>query len=519
MSLFLLPSESSVEFAAIRELLDECVPVFEFEIREIKAGRHPTREYESKSSAVDPIFGIPAIHSFRCSTPAILARRWADDNPSRAKVLFMASRTFLTVCSVLVIGTVLAVVVPAQEYLPDLAVDHPAIQYFDRPTDDAVARLAKKMEAGETVLELRNDGLGYLPSLLEQLGVNTDSQALVFSKTSFQAPKIAPDNPRAIYFSDDVAVAFVRGSDAIEIAAFDRELGPVFYTADIQKLEREGFKRREVCLGCHLGPATSGVPGIFVGSVFPGPTGNPSPVDAIITDHRTAFEERWGGWYVNATNGQQEDRSNAVASNPAQPLVLDEFGRRNLTHLFGKVDTDGYLEPVSDIVALMTFEHQTQMVNYITRVGWEERMALHDGEISALKRAQIDADIEALVTYMLFADEVPLPEPIEGVSTFTETFPERGPRDRQGRSLRDFDLETRLFRYPLSFMVYSRSFDALPGAAKETIYRRLLEVLTGEDKDKKFSNLTDNDRRSVLEILRDTKPDLPTYFRKSAADY
>ncbi len=430
----------------------------------------------------------------------------------------MEPRTFLAICSVLAVGAMLAVVVPAQEYLPDLAVDHPAIQYFDRPTDDAVARLTKKMEAGEAAFDLRTDGLGYLPSLLEQLGVNTDSQALVFSKTSFQAPKIAPDNPRAIYFSDDVAVAFVRGSDAIEIAAIDPELGPVFYTAHVRKLEQEGFERREVCLRCHLGPATSGVPGIFVGSVFPGPTGNPSPVDAIITDHRTEFGERWGGWYVNATSGQQEDRSNAVASNPAQPLVLDEFQRRNLTHLFGKVDTDGYLEPVSDIVALMTFEHQTQMLNYITRVGWEERMALHDGDTSALKRAQIDADIEALVTYMLFADEVPLPEPVEGVSTFTETFPERGPRDGQGRSLRDFDLETRLFRYPLSFMVYSRSFDALPAGAKATIYRRLFEVLAGEDNEEKFSHLTDDDRRSVLEILRDTKPDLPAYFHESAAN-
>ena len=428
----------------------------------------------------------------------------------------MASRAFVTLGSWLILGT-LATAAVMQEYLTDLQADHPAIQYFERPVDGPVSRFSAQLESGTIELDYRDDELGYLPSLLEHLGVNPDSQALVFSKTSFQAPKIAPDNPRAIYFNDDVAVAFVRGSDAIEIASVDPELGPVFYTADIRRLEAEGFERRQVCLQCHLGPATSGVPGLFVGSVFPGPTGRPSPVDAIITDHRTAFEQRWGGWYVNATRGQQEDRSNAVASNPAQPLVLDADQGRNLTHLFGKFDPAGYLAPLSDIVALMTFEHQTQMLNYITRVGWEERIALHEGDTNALRRAQIDADIEALVTYMLFADEAPLSEPVEGVSTFSKTFPDRGPRDDRGRSLRDFDLKERLFRYPLSYMVYSRSFDALPNTVKEEIYRRLYDVLTGDNQDENFAHLSDDDCRSVLEILRDTKPGLPDNWQASAA--
>ena len=424
----------------------------------------------------------------------------------------MALRIFVFLGSVFVLATALALVVPAQEYLPDLDVEHPAIRYFDRSSDDPVARLAARFAAGEISFAPGNDDLGYLPSLLEHLGVNIDSQALVFSKTSFQAPKISPDNPRAIYFSDDVAVAFVRGSDEIEIAAIDPELGPVFYSANMKRLEQDGFARREICLGCHQGPATAGVPGLFVGSVFPGPTGKPSPVDAIITDHRTAFEERWGGWYVNAKSGQQEDRSNAVALNPAQPLLLDENRGRNLTHLYGKVNTDGYLAPVSDIVALMTFEHQTQMLNYITRVGWEERIAQHEGDTDRMRRAQIDSDIEALVAYMLFAEEVPLPEPVEGVSTFSETFPQRGPRDGKGRSLRDFDLQKRLFRHPLSYMIYSRSFDALPVSVVQKIYRRLYEVLTGEEQGERFRQLSDDDRRAVLEILRETKSGLPDYF-------
>ena len=113
---------------------------------------------------------------------------------------------------------------------------------------------------------------------------------------------------------------------------------------------------------------------------------------------------------------------------------------------------------------------------------------------------------------MLFADETPLKEPIEGVSSFTQTFPERGPRDSKGRSLRDFDLRKRLFRYPLSYLIYSRQFDALPDDIRARIYRRLYDILSGQDETPKFASLSADDRRAILEILRDTKPGLPAYW-------
>jgi len=109
---------------------------------------------------------------------------------------------------------------------------------------------------------------------------------------------------------------------------------------------------------------------------------------------------------------------------------------------------------------------------------------------------------------MFFVEEAPLAEPIEGVSSFTKTFPERGPRDSKGRSLRDFDLKTRLFRYPLSFAIYSPTFDALPDAARERFTKRIREVLTGVDRSAKFAKLTDQDRTAIVEILRETKPGL-----------
>src|SRR6202035_6106356 len=149
----------------------------------------------------------------------------------------------------------------------------------------------------------------------------------------------------------------------------------------------------------------------------------------------------------------------------------------------------GYLSAVSDIVALMTFEHQTQMTNCFTRVEWEARVIQHEAKPDDPARRQLDADIEALVTYMLFADEVPLKEPIEGISTFTKTFPERGPRDSKGRSLRDLDLQKRLFRYPLSYLVYSPQFDAFPDKIRERIYQRLFDILSGKDQDQRVARL------------------------------
>jgi hypothetical protein len=128
---------------------------------------------------------------------------------------------------------------------------------------------------------------------------------------------------------------------------------------------------------------------------------------------------------------------------------------------------------------------------------------------------RLEADIEYLVQYMLFADAAPLKAPVQGVSTFTTTFPQRGPRDKSGRSLRDFDLQKRLFKYPLSYMIYTAAFDNLPDVARQRIYQRLYDVLTGKDKSKEFAALSPEDRGNVLAILRDTKSTLPAYFKST----
>jgi hypothetical protein len=243
----------------------------------------------------------------------------------------------------------------------------------------------------------------------------------------------------------------------------------------------------------------------MVGSVYPDSSGMPaSRMGNPVTDHRTSFEDRWGGWYVTGTHGGMHHRGNAVARDRAHPDLLETRGTQNLTSLAGKIDPGNYISQTSDIVALMTLEHQTRMTNLMIRAGWDARVG---------ETARLDPDVEALVSYMLFADEAKLYDSIEGVSTFTKTFAERGPRDRQGRSLRDFDLKTRMFRYPLSYMIYSDAFNAMPEIVRDRVYQRLYDVLAGKDTSPKFARLSGDDRTAILAILRDTKKDLPAYWR------
>ncbi len=391
-----------------------------------------------------------------------------------------------------------------------LPIDHPAIQYDGIQPQDRVTRLSRDLAAGK--IKFSKGSQGDLPVLLQALGVNPDSQALVFSKTSFQAARIEPHNPRAIYFNDDVAVGFVRGSDLLEVAALDPRQGVIFYSFDGSS-DPPRFDRRDACLQCHHSSGTLGIPGLLIASSYTDASGMPAFRGAQrITDDRTPFQDRWGGWYVTGTHGDMRHIGNAVGHDPAHPELLDLRGSQNLTSLAKKFDPQGYLSGLSDIVALMTLEHQTRMTNLIVRTGWEARVLASNQADPALQK-QLETDIESMVTYMLFADEARLQDPVVGVSTFTKTFPERGPRDRQGRSLRDFDLQKRLFRYPLSYMIYSEAFDNLPNSVRDRVYRRIYDVLTGRDHSDKFKRLSSEDREAVLEIVRDTKSELPEYFK------
>ena len=382
-------------------------------------------------------------------------------------------------------------------YIP---LDDPAIQYGQRPVDDPVARLEQRMEKGQAKLEVAPNGWGYLPSVLKQLDINRDSQALVFSKTSTQVENIRPRTPRAIYFNDDVMVGFVRNSDVLELASLDPKQGVQLYV--LVNSADPGFASSQGCLRCHQGAATMGIPGLLISSVHPVSQTRSEHGNAFMTDHRSPLSGRWGGWYVTGTTGSQTHLGNNTnLVDPVRSGGPSAEPTQNLTSLAAMLDVAKYLEPTSDIVALMTLEHQVRMTNLMIRIGWDSRMGMAEDKLNP--------EIEEMLKYMLFVDEEPLKAPVKGVSTFTETFSRRGPRDPQGRSLRDFDLKTRLFRYPLSYMIYSAAFDGMPDKVRDRVYQRLYEILTGKDTSKTFAGLSPESRGALLEILRATKVNLP----------
>ena len=385
---------------------------------------------------------------------------------------------------------------------------HPSIQYGVRAADDPVAQLDEALEAGRARLEFEA-GSGYLGSLLRTLQIDPDTQMAVFSKTSLQSHVITPRNPRTIFFNDSVVVAWPRGG-FIEVAAQGPSQGVAFYVLDQAQKPRPRFERPGGCLTCHVSYATLNVPGTLLRSVATAPDGASLTYLANSTmDHRTPFEERWAGWFVTGATGSMRHLGNRTIAAPRDPGAAATPAASPLVTIAGKVDVAGYLSPYSDIAALLVFDHQMHMMNLITRIGWQTRVALADRAPDAA--ASLAGAASEFVDYLLFVDEPPLPAPVTGASGFTERFSALGPRDRQGRSLRELDLERRLLKYPCSYLIYSPAFDALPSESKVAIYTRLSDVLNGKVTGERYRRLSAADRRAIAEILRDTKSDFASY--------
>lgn len=383
----------------------------------------------------------------------------------------------------------------------------PPIRYSATESNDPVARLQRRLAAGEIVLQ-RDERHGYLPALLKELDVPPESQVLVFSKTSLQIHKISPANPRAIFFSDSVYLGYVPGSDIVELAANDPFLGPVFYTLEGNgselDVEEESpavaspiggnvklVRDRGNCLSCHATTRTENVPGYLVRSIFPDRSGRPrTGASSFATDYRSPWEQRWGGWYVTGTHGSMRHMGNAFATDRSDPQKIDREIGANLKELPTRVRPDLHLKPTSDLVALLVLEHQTRVHNLITRANYETRQAVAmdeamshalgrpAGHRSESTQRRIAASANALVDALLMVDEPKLECAISGTSNFEQLFQSRGPFASTGASLRQLDLNERLFKYPLSFLIYTPEFRALPEEVMQPIRTRLIAELS-----------------------------------------
>ena len=387
--------------------------------------------------------------------------------------------------------------------------DVPAIRYSAAPTTDPVAAFNAKLQSGAASLTF-DPANGYLRSVLEAFNVPVESQALVFSQSSFQAPLINVLNPRAIYFGDAVAIGWVRGGRILEITAQDPNQGVIFYELEQKESASPRFVRNNDCLACHLSWETRGVPGLLVQSMYPIPD-EISYANGFTTVHGSPLEQRWGGWYVTGDHGGAKHMGNVTVMPADKGKLKIANPTRALDSVEGLFDLKGYPTPYSDVVAQLVLAHQTQMTNLITRAGWEARLLTAKPSTDA--SARLAEAVNDLVDYLLFVDEAPLTGPVKGTAGFTERFAKSGPRDKQGRSLRDFDLKRRLFQYPCSYMIYTPAFDALPQLAKDAVYNRMWEVLSGREKQPRYRALSPADRRAIVEILRGTKPGLPDYFQ------
>jgi len=407
---------------------------------------------------------------------------------------------------------------------------------------DPIVRLQELLDAGEVVFS-HDSVTGYLPSVLAALDIPVSSQVLVFSRTSLQTERIAPWTPRAVYFNDDVYVGHV-GDDIdpmegriLEIASIDPDDGGAFYFLPQDPDTPPRFVREgQQCLMCHQSAVTLDVPGVMVRSVLTDRMGRPViPVQDVATSDATPMERRFAGWYVTGTYDGPGHGGNVWAPEESHEIDLarreqylerfDLTAGSNVVDLSGFFDTSIYLSEHSDLVALMVLGHQTRVHNLITFAHEETKKALGaqeavritrgveitEGDLLPTTEVAIDHAIDRLLREMFFVGEAPLEGPVRGTSRFASEFERRGPHDGRGRSLRDFDLERRLFTYPLSFLIYSDAFDALPDLVKRRAYRRIRAILANEDPTDVFRHLDAATRRAIHEILLDTQPDYERY--------
>ncbi|MDG2400582.1 MAG: hypothetical protein P8M04_08410 [Akkermansiaceae bacterium] len=389
----------------------------------------------------------------------------------------------------------------------------PPIKYSQTASQDAVAKMAAEIELGDWVVG-NVDGKAFLKAVLKKLNIPEESQVLVFSKTSFQNYLINQRNPRSIYFSMDAYVGWVPGGK-VEVIIEDEKLGPVFYTIDPPFGDRPAkiVRATDSCLQCHATSRTSGVPGMFIRSVVPDQNSHPilSAGTSLVTDS-TPLRERWGGWYVS---GSSDDPHLGNRWIPESVLDGVEFkpevsGHKDLSAL---INTEKYLQPTSDIVALMVLEHQCRTHNLITKAKMGYQRALyfqksyseggdldsHDG----MSWKMAEGSAKQIVEAFLFASEIdPGGDGVEGSDEFAEAFKERGVKTEKGKSLRDLRLYGRIFKNRCSYMIHSLAFKGLPELIKERVYHHLREEL-GKEAD---NHLSSREKKTLLGILEETVP-------------
>ncbi|GAB5560901.1 MAG: hypothetical protein SynsKO_25480 [Synoicihabitans sp.] len=426
------------------------------------------------------------------------------------------------------VGTLVLVMGMASTSAAEENYEAAPIHYSGTEPNDPISRLQEKLAAGE--YQFLGSEEEILQGLLAELDVPKTSQVLVFSRTSLQRHRISPENPRAIYFSDDMYVGWVPGG-LIEITSVDPVLGPIFYAVSPRALRaasETAFKRDSDCLRCHGGHFVRGIPGVMVRSVFPDDTGEPIfRLGSTLVDYRTPFEERWGGWYVTGRHGRSLHRGNIFAiENSDETVQFPIQEGANVTDLSAFFDVERYPVSGSDIVALMVFEHQTAVQNAITKASLEARRMLHyQAEMQATFKEPVTTEpsfdsvksvfnsvAEQLVDALLSKDEAPMPRGVMGAPEFVASYEKTERRTSAGHALRDLSLQGRLYKYRCSPLIYTEMFGAMPESLKAMVYQRLASALDPANTEGDYTYLPSEERRAIRSILQETLPEIRPYL-------
>jgi hypothetical protein len=414
----------------------------------------------------------------------------------------------------------LATLISLSALAEDYAYEQAPIRYSSTTPKDAAHALGEKLRQGQVDIN-RRDAWTILQSLLKELIIPLESQVMVFSKTSKQNDLIGPHKPRVIYFTDDAYVGYSVGG-SLEVSAIDPHLGPVFYLLNphVETTQPLTFQREESCLSCHGGSFTPGVPGVLVRSVFPGPEGHPiMSQGSTVVDTTTPFSDRWGGWYVTGSHGKHRHRGNiTVLERPDASCEMPFEKGANVNDLSAFFDISRYPRSHSDIVALMVLEHQTSTQNVLTRANHTALRAMHmqiclqkelgepvlNQPVGTARRI-IDHCAEDVLRTLLFHQEAALPKGgIEGAEDFQNAFSAHARRASDGRSLKDFQLRSRLFKYRCSYMIHGLTFQHLEPHLKQTVLCQLERILTQNEPTPTYAYLGRAEREHILRILRET---------------
>ena len=351
--------------------------------------------------------------------------------------------------------------------------------------------------------------------MLDALKIPKSSQMLVFSQTSLQRRAINPRNPRAIYFNDDVYVGYIPHAPMMEISAVDPKLGGVFYS-----LDQVPRGKAEVRAQPGLHPVPRLGPDARRAGAF----------RALAPDRRRRRDQ--GGTdtgEIDALHAARGALGRLVRHRPARRADASgkSRGRVRLRAARGRAGLSrksrrshaasstraNISRRSSDIVALMVLEHQAHMHNYITRLNYETQiMTATYGHIRYLKNQE-----NAFLRYLLFTEEMPLTAPVSGDAQYVADFTAHRAARREGPLVArprfaNADVQAPMLVSHLFGGVRSnprgdaRAF--APAVARHSHWAGCGPAVC---------KTRASDRQAILEILRETKPNLPAYWRPLAA--